>query len=113
MSTRFEPAVRWASDLPGPLSAILGVVVIGSIRKDGLLLLQSDGLSATPSTMTSVQILTAVYLAGVIASLSGDGDHGRKGTRQGTPVGCCSGRQQLPSVSRYSSGGVVPSSSNR
>ncbi|EMA42241.1 nucleoside recognition domain-containing protein [Halococcus hamelinensis] len=42
------------------------VVVMGSIRKDGLLLLQSEGLSGTLSAMTPVQVLTAVYLAGVL-----------------------------------------------
>ena len=50
-------------NLPGETAL---VVVMGSIRKDGLLLLQSDGLSATLSTMTPVQVLTAVYLAGVL-----------------------------------------------
>jgi Fe2+ transport system protein B len=50
-------------NLPGETAL---VVVIGSIRKDGLLLLQSDGLSATLSAMTPVQVLTAVYLAGVL-----------------------------------------------
>ena len=50
-------------NLPGETAL---VVVMGSIRKDGLLLLQSDGLSATLSAMTPVQVLTAVYLAGVL-----------------------------------------------
>ena len=50
-------------NLPGETAL---VVVTGSIRKDGLLLLQSDGLSATLSAMTPVQVLTAVYLAGVL-----------------------------------------------
>jgi Fe2+ transport system protein B len=50
-------------NLPGETAL---VVVLGSIRKDGLLLLQSDGLSATLSAMTPVQVLTAVYLAGVL-----------------------------------------------
>jgi len=50
-------------NLPGETAL---VVVMGSIRKDGLLLLQSDGLGATLSAMTPVQVLTAVYLAGVL-----------------------------------------------
>ena len=50
-------------NLPGEMAL---VVVLGSIRKDGLLLLRSDGLSATLSAMTPVQVLTAVYLAGVL-----------------------------------------------
>lgn len=50
-------------NLPGETAL---VVVMGSIRKDGLLLLQSDGLSTTLSAMTPVQVLTAVYLAGVL-----------------------------------------------
>ena len=50
-------------NLPGETAL---VVVMGSIRKDGLLLLQSDGLSATLSAMTPVQVLTAAYLAGVL-----------------------------------------------
>ena len=50
-------------NLPGETAL---VVVMGSIRKDGLLLLQSDGLSATLSAMTPIQVLTAVYLAGVL-----------------------------------------------
>ncbi|EMA55936.1 MULTISPECIES: nucleoside recognition domain-containing protein [Halococcus] len=50
-------------NLPGETAL---VVVLGSIRKDGLLLLQSDGLSPTLTTMTPVQVLTAVYLAGVL-----------------------------------------------
>ncbi|WP_264556581.1 nucleoside recognition domain-containing protein [Halocatena marina] len=50
-------------NLPGETAL---VVVLGSIRKDGLLLLQSDGLSSTLSAMTPVQVLTAVYLAGVL-----------------------------------------------
>ena len=50
-------------NLPGETAL---VVVMGSIRKDGLLLLQSDGLSATLSVMTPIQVLTAVYLAGVL-----------------------------------------------
>jgi Fe2+ transport system protein B len=50
-------------NLPGETAL---VVVMGSIRKDGLLLLQSDGLSGTLSAMTPVQVLTAVYLAGVL-----------------------------------------------
>ncbi|WP_159903681.1 nucleoside recognition domain-containing protein [Salinirussus salinus] len=50
-------------NLPGKTAL---VVVMGSIRKDGLLLLQSDGLSATLSAMSPIQVLTAVYLAGVL-----------------------------------------------
>jgi Fe2+ transport system protein B len=50
-------------NLPGEMAL---VVVLGSIRKDGLLLLRSDGLSTTLSAMTPVQVLTAVYLAGVL-----------------------------------------------
>ncbi|ELZ49127.1 ferrous iron transport protein [Halorubrum californiense DSM 19288] len=50
-------------NLPGETAL---VVVMGSIRKDGLLLLQSDGLSTMLSAMTPVQVLTAVYLAGVL-----------------------------------------------
>ena len=50
-------------NLPGETAL---VVVMRSIRKDGLLLLQSDGLSSTLSAMTPVQVLTAVYLAGVL-----------------------------------------------
>ncbi|RDZ35709.1 GTP-binding protein [Haloferax sp. Atlit-47N] len=50
-------------NLPGETAL---VVVMGSIRKDGLLLLQSDGLSETLSAMTPVQVLTAVYLGGVL-----------------------------------------------
>ncbi|MFC7078142.1 nucleoside recognition domain-containing protein [Haloarcula halophila] len=50
-------------NLPGETAL---VVVMGSIRKDGLLLLQSDGLSATLSAMSPIQVLTAVYLAGVL-----------------------------------------------
>ncbi|WP_323174442.1 nucleoside recognition domain-containing protein [Natrialba sp. PRR66] len=50
-------------NLPGETAL---VIVMGSIRKDGLLLLQSDGLSETLSALTPVQVLTAVYLAGVL-----------------------------------------------
>lgn len=38
-------------------------VILSSVRKDGLLLLAEDGLAAS---MSSLQLLTAVYLAGVL-----------------------------------------------
>ncbi|ELZ59609.1 MULTISPECIES: nucleoside recognition domain-containing protein [unclassified Haloferax] len=62
MGTTLSPVMA-LFNLPGETAL---VVVLGSIRKDGLLLLQSDGLSATLSAMTPVQVLTAVYLAGVL-----------------------------------------------
>jgi Fe2+ transport system protein B len=62
MGEALGPVMR-LFNLPGETAL---VVVLGSVRKDGLLLLQSDGLSATLSAMTPVQVLTAVYLAGVL-----------------------------------------------
>jgi Fe2+ transport system protein B len=62
MSASLSP-VMGLFNLPGETAL---VVVMGSIRKDGLLLLQSDGLDVTLSTMTPVRVLTAVYLAGVL-----------------------------------------------
>jgi len=62
MGEALEPVMR-LFNLPGETALI---VVMGPIRKDGLLLLQSDALSATLSAMTPIQVLTAVYLAGVL-----------------------------------------------
>jgi Fe2+ transport system protein B len=54
-----RPAMA-AFDLP-PESAL--TVILASVRKDGLLLLSEHGLAAS---MSQLQLLTAVYLAGVL-----------------------------------------------